>query len=233
MPNYTFILLPPPALWLIFPICTFPRILPSVLNFELHMHLILFPEESYSISDSWVLSATATVVPWHIFFIWILWMWTFTNFSTHTASTLFWWETSDSFDKGSRNPPPGYFTVRLTPRGRRGGGVCPSALTVSKCENFDPILLIEIWVFDTQNTFYLIVRGLKMHLPLTPLLYRYLIVLWQSCSGGKEKWGILVVGWKWLFWLHLIKIWFWWFCFFYRTPFSCLEAERSVKINFS
>ena len=32
--------------------------------------------------------------------------------------------------------------------------------TISKCENFDPIF-IEILFFDTQNPFYLIVKGLK------------------------------------------------------------------------
>ena len=36
--------------------------------------------------------------------------------------------------KGSHKKS-GYFTVRLTVR---GGGSAPSALTVSKCENFDP-----------------------------------------------------------------------------------------------
>ena len=40
------------------------------------------------------------------------------------------------------------------------GGSAPSALTVSKCENFYPFF-IEIWFFDTQNTCYLIVMGLK------------------------------------------------------------------------
>ena len=65
-----------------------------------------------------------------------------------------------------------------------GGGSATSALTVSKCENFDPffplkfdslilktyikqmwkfwpIFFIEIWFFDTQNTFYLIGKCLK------------------------------------------------------------------------
>ena len=36
-------------------------------------------------------------------------------------------------------------------------------------------------------------------MPLAPLLYRYLTVLWQSSSGSKEELGIFVVGWKWLF----------------------------------
>ena len=37
--------------------------------------------------------------------------------------------------KGSHQKKPGYFTVRLTVRGE--GRSAPSALTVSKCENFD------------------------------------------------------------------------------------------------
>ena len=49
-----------------------------------------------------------------------------------------------------------YFTVRLTVR-RGGGGSAPSALTVSKCENFD-LFFIKTWFFDTQNTSYLIVK---------------------------------------------------------------------------
>ena len=38
-----------------------------------------------------------------------------------------------------------------------------------------PISSIEIWFFDAQNTFYLIVRGLKnaFFWPITPPLYRY------------------------------------------------------------
>ena len=63
----------------------------------------------------------------------------------------------------AKNPPffnaprkNGYFTVRLTV----GGGAATSALTVSECEHFD-FFLIEIGFFDTQNTFYLIVNGLK------------------------------------------------------------------------
>ena len=67
----------------------------------------------------------------------------------------------------------------------------------------------------TQNTFYLIVSGLTnaFLMPLTPLLYRYLTVLWQSSSCSKEKLGILLVGWggegeggghkKWLFIKHI------------------------------
>ena len=42
-----------------------------------------------------------------------------------------------------------------------------------------PIFFNGIWLYGTQNTFYLIVRGLKnaFLMPLTPLLYRYLTVL--------------------------------------------------------
>ena len=45
-------------------------------------------------------------------------------------------------------------------------------------ENFWPIFSIENWFFDTQNTFDLIVRGLKnaLFLSLTPLLYVYLTI---------------------------------------------------------
>ena len=65
---------------------------------------------------------------------------------------------------------------------------------------FFPVF-IKIWFFDTQNSFYIIVRGLKnaFFMPLTPLLYCYMAVLWQSSSGSKEELVSLVVGWKWLF----------------------------------
>ena len=61
-------------------------------------------------------------------------------------------------------------------------------------------LSIEIWFFDTQNTFYLIVRGLKnaYFMSITPLLYRFLTILWQS-SNIREKLGILLFWWKLLF----------------------------------
>ena len=39
---------------------------------------------------------------------------------------------------------------------RKGGRSAPPALTVSNCEKFDPFFSME---YDTQNTFYLIVRG--------------------------------------------------------------------------
>ena len=78
----------------------------------------------------------------------------------------------------------GYFTVRLT---------------------VIDLFFIEIWFFDTQNTFYLIVMGLKnaFLMPLIPLLYHYLTVLRESSSSSKEELGILVVGWKWLFWCKI------------------------------
>ena len=40
---------------------------------------------------------------------------------------------------------------------------------------------------------FLIVGGLKkaFFIPLTPLLYCYLTVLWQSSSGNKEEWEFL------------------------------------------
>ena len=61
-----------------------------------------------------------------------------------------------------------------------------------------------IWLYDTSNTFYLILRGLKnaLFIPFTPPLYRHPTILWQSSSKQyyeKEELGILEVGWKWLF----------------------------------
>ena len=78
-------------------------------------------------------------------------------------------------------------------------------MTISKCENFDPID-IEIWFFDTHNTFYLIVRGLKnaFSVSLTPLLYRFLTILWQR-SNIREELGILLVWWKLLFFFCKIR----------------------------
>ena len=93
---------------------------------------------------------------------------------------------------------PRPLTVRLTVR---GGGASQFSPDRKQMWKFWPIFFNGIWLYDTQNTFYLIVRGLKnaFLMPLTPLLYRYLTVLWQSSSGSKEELGILVVGWKWLF----------------------------------
>ena len=42
---------------------------------------------------------------------------------------------------------------------RKGGGH-PPGLTVSICENVDPFSF-GIWFFDSQNRFYLMVKGLK------------------------------------------------------------------------
>ena len=57
---------------------------------------------------------------------------------------------------------------------------------------------IEIWFFGTHNTFYLIVRGLKnvFFMAVTPPLYHYPTILWQSSSNSKKELGILEVGWK-------------------------------------
>ena len=53
---------------------------------------------------------------------------------------------------------------------------------------------IEFLFFDTQNTFFLIVRGLKNAslMPFTPLLYHYLTVC--DRAAAEEELGILVVG---------------------------------------
>ena len=79
-----------------------------------------------------------------------------------------------------------YFTVRLTVRG--GGEVSPVGPDRKQMWKYCPIFSIEIWFFDTQNTFYLIVRGLKnaffmpFMLLLYRLVYRYPTILWQSSS---------------------------------------------------
>ena len=71
--------------------------------------------------------------------------------------------------------------VRLT---IRGGGSAPSALTVGKCEMLTHFS-IEMWFFDTENTFYL-VRGLKsaFFISLTTPLYCYPTILWQGNSSS-------------------------------------------------
>ena len=61
-----------------------------------------------------------------------------------------------------------YLTVRLTARGGRGAGLAPSALTVSKCENYDPFLALR---FDSLIP--------KTHLshcmpPISTLWYQHL-----------------------------------------------------------
>ena len=62
---------------------------------------------------------------------------------------------------------------------------------VSKCENFDLFFSIEFVFFDTQITFYLVVRGLKnaLFMSSTPPIYRYPWILWQSNSKQKGRIG--------------------------------------------
>ena len=73
-----------------------------------------------------------------------------------------------------------------------GGRSAPSALTVSKCENFDPSFSLK---FDSQNTFYLILRGLvnAFFMSLTPLLYRYMTFFDRGAASSKEEWWFLEV----------------------------------------
>ena len=54
-------------------------------------------------------------------------------------------------------------------------------------------VFIEIWFFDTQNTFYLIVRDLKnaFFMPFAPLLYRYLTIFDRAAASRKEELGIV------------------------------------------
>ena len=63
---------------------------------------------------------------------------------------------------------------------------------------FWPIFSIKISIFDTQNTFYLIVRDLKnaFFMSLTHLLCRYPTILWKSNKKQLGEMGIYVVeGW--------------------------------------
>ena len=55
---------------------------------------------------------------------------------------------------------------------------------------------IDIWFFDTQNSFQLNMKGVKneFFMPLTPLLCHNLTILWQSSRDSKEESGILVLG---------------------------------------
>ena len=63
-----------------------------------------------------------------------------------------------------------------------------------------PIFNMEIWFFGTQNTFYLIVRGLEnVYFLFTPLLLGYPTIFDRAAASRKEELGILVVGRKWLF----------------------------------
>ena len=87
--------------------------------------------------------------------------------------TLIWWKSNNVTLMGMLKTA--FCNQADRKEGGGEGGSAPSALAVSKC---------EIWFFDTQNTFRIIVRGLKnaFIMSLTPLLYRYQIILWQSSS---------------------------------------------------
>ena len=65
-------------------------------------------------------------------------------------------------------------------------------------QNFDPFYSIE---YDSRilKTHFISLWGVSK-MPFTPLLYRYLTVLWQSSSGSEEELGTLVVG---LFWCKI------------------------------
>ena len=84
---------------------------------------------------------------------------------------------------------------------------------------------VEKFKIATSAEAPFIVRGLKnaFLMPLTPLLYRYLTVLWQSSSGSKEELGILVVGWKWLFWCKI----------HFRTHRIIIWDKKHTKKNFT
>ena len=66
------------------------------------------------------------------------------------------------------------------------------------CQNFDPFYSME---YDSMilKTHFISLWGVSKK-PFTPLLYRYLTVLWQSSSGSEEELGTLVVG---LFWCKI------------------------------
>ena len=85
--------------------------------------------------------------------------------------------------------------VRLTVRGAGFAPICPDRKEIQK---FWPIFFIEIWFFDTQNTFNLIVRGLKNAFFLLYALYCYLSMTMTAAVNSKEELGIQEVGWKWL-----------------------------------
>ena len=69
-------------------------------------------------------------------------------------------------------------------------------------QKFWPIFSIEIWFFDTQNTFYLIVRGLTNAF-LCPFRLCYSAIRPETETEQQQtvlgKLGILVVGLKWPF----------------------------------
>ena len=89
----------------------------------------------------------------------------------------------------------GIFYGQADHKREEGGGVSHLGPDRKQMWKLWRIFFNGIWLYDTQNTFYLIVRGLKnaFLMPLTPLPYRYLTVLWQSTSGSKKELGILVV----------------------------------------
>ena len=63
-------------------------------------------------------------------------------------------------------------------------------------ENFDPVF-IEIWFFDTQNTFYLIVDGLKNYsCPFLDVKMGAGLLQMIIRRNLKMELEILVVGWK-------------------------------------
>ena len=78
----------------------------------------------------------------------------------------------------------GYFTVRLTVRGGRGGST-PPGLTVAFVKNLT-LFSYGIWFLDTQNTFYLMVKGLKnaylMHFSSLPSRFCCSVCYYLQCS---------------------------------------------------
>ena len=84
---------------------------------------------------------------------------------------------------------------------RKGGWEsAASALTVSKCKNFDPFFQWNMTLWYSEHILSHCKGSQKcIFNAFNAPLYRYPTVLWQSSSGSKEEVGILVVGWKWLF----------------------------------
>ena len=92
------------------------------------------------------------------------------------------------------------FTVTLAIR-EGDGGVSPLGPYRNQIWKFWPIFSIEIWFFDTQNTFYLIVKGLKNAF-LYPFRLHYTAIrpyFDRAAASSKEEMEIRVVGWRWLF----------------------------------
>ena len=83
----------------------------------------------------------------------------------------------------------GYFTARSTLR----GGISTLGPDRKQMWKLWPIFFIEFCFFNTQNTFYLIVRGLKNALFMSwmTLLHHYSTILQQSSS---KQWGALIIG---------------------------------------